>query len=99
MLSDAKSQKWGIDLKQAVKELRAEKAWREGWTGKGVRVAVLDTGVAKHPDLKKRLILFQDFVNGAVRAMIMDMELMYRGFCAGKELFRENIAELRLRQI
>ena len=68
MLSDAKSQKWGIDLKQAVKELRAEKAWREGWTGKGVRVAVLDTGVAKHPDLKKRLILFQDFVNGAVRA-------------------------------
>ena len=96
MLSDAKSQKWGIDLKQAVKELRAEKAWREGWTGKGVRVAVLDTGVAKHPDLKKRLILS---MGRSELMMIMDMELMYRGFCAGKELFRENIAELRLRQI
>ena len=68
MLCDAKSQKWRIHLKQAIRALRAEKAWQEGWTGKGVRVAVLDTGVAKHPDLKKRLFIFQDFVNGAARA-------------------------------
>lgn len=57
-----------MDLKQAVKKLRVEKAWQEGWTGKGVRVAVLDTGIAKHPDLTGRLITFQDFVNGAVGA-------------------------------
>lgn len=57
----------GLDLKHAAKQLRAEKAWQEGWTGKGVRIAVLDTGVAKHPDLQKRVIYFGDFVNGMAR--------------------------------
>lgn len=52
-------------MKQAVKVLQAEKAWQKGWTGKGVRVAVLDTGVAKHPDLKNRMVCFRDFVNGS----------------------------------
>ncbi|MDA1476767.1 S8 family serine peptidase [Bacillus changyiensis] len=32
----------------------ADQAWRSGFTGKGVKVAVIDTGVDyKHPDLKK----------------------------------------------
>ncbi|WP_265416743.1 S8 family serine peptidase [Alkalihalobacillus deserti] len=29
----------------------APKAWESGYTGKGVKVAVVDTGVAKHEDL------------------------------------------------
>lgn len=31
--------------------------------GKGITVAVLDTGVARHPDLADRILGFQDFVN------------------------------------
>lgn len=58
--------KWGIVLKKAVKILQAEKAWDKGWTGNGIRVAVLDTGIQKHPDLTGRVICFRDFVNGAV---------------------------------
>lgn len=34
------------------------------YTGSGVRVAVLDTGIANHPDLTGSLITFRDFVNG-----------------------------------
>ncbi len=30
---------------------------------KGVTVAVLDTGIARHPDFEERIIAFQDFVN------------------------------------
>lgn len=39
-----------------------------GQNGKGVTVAVLDTGVAQHPDLADRIIGFQDFVNGRMGA-------------------------------
>ncbi len=34
------------------------------WLGKGIVVAVLDTGVSKHPQLQGRILTFQDFVNG-----------------------------------
>ena len=36
-------------------------------TGKGVNVAVLDTGIARHPDFDDRIILFRDFVRGKQR--------------------------------
>lgn len=36
---------WNINL------VKAPLAWRRGITGRGVKVAVLDTGIAKHPDL------------------------------------------------
>lgn len=31
------------------------------YTGKGVCVAVLDSGVQSHPDLKGRIVAFRDF--------------------------------------
>lgn len=31
------------------------------YTGKGIYVAVLDSGVAVHPDLEERVIAFRDF--------------------------------------
>lgn len=31
------------------------------YTGKGVCVAVLDSGVQNHPDLKGRIVAFRDF--------------------------------------
>ncbi len=41
-----------------------------GLTGKGVTVAVLDTGIGRHPDLTGKLLAFRDFVNG--RQMMYD---------------------------
>ena len=34
------------------------------WKGDGVTVVVMDTGMASHPELQGRAILFRDFVNG-----------------------------------
>ena len=33
-------------------------------TGKGVSIAILDTGVAPHPDINDKIVAFKDFVNG-----------------------------------
>ncbi|HXE73978.1 MAG TPA: S8 family peptidase, partial [Candidatus Nitrosotenuis sp.] len=38
--------------------------WAQGFTGKGIGVAVIDTGVYPHPDLEGRIVGFKDFVNG-----------------------------------
>lgn len=38
--------------------------WNRNITGKGVTVAVLDTGIYNHPDLSGRIIGFRDFING-----------------------------------
>lgn len=49
----------------SVKEvLTVQDVWDMGITGKDVTVAVIDTGVAHHPDLGARLIDHVDFVNG-----------------------------------
>ena len=37
---------------------------KKRWLGKGIVVAVLDTGVAPHPELSGRILMFRDFVNG-----------------------------------
>jgi len=50
----------------------ADLVWNEGVTGQGVTVAVVDTGIANHPDLKKKsqgngnspVIGWVDFVDG-----------------------------------
>ena len=34
------------------------------WLGDNITVVVMDTGMAMHPELKERAILFRDFVNG-----------------------------------
>jgi serine protease AprX len=48
----------------ASKTMNADKMWEKGFTGKGKTVCVIDTGIARHPDLKDRIIAFKDFVNG-----------------------------------
>lgn len=39
------TQDWGIP------KLKAPSAWQSGYTGKGVKVSVVDTGISAHPDL------------------------------------------------
>lgn len=42
----------------------AEEAYKRGIRGKGVGVAVLDTGISPHPDFGGRIVCFRDFVGG-----------------------------------
>ncbi|MGI5166505.1 S8 family serine peptidase [Spirillospora sp. CA-253888] len=49
-------------LDKSVPQVGAPAAWEKGLTGKGVKVAVLDTGVdADHPDLKDNLAESKNF--------------------------------------
>ena len=47
--------------------IQAEAAFKKHLFGKGVRVAVLDSGIWQHPDFispNNRILLFQDFIHG-----------------------------------
>lgn len=49
---------------ERVKELvNAKIVYQQGYSGKKVRIALLDTGVFLHQDLSERVIYFKDYVN------------------------------------
>ncbi|MCE7001861.1 S8 family serine peptidase [Kibdelosporangium philippinense] len=51
-----------LSLKESVPQIGTPAAWQAGFTGKGVTVAVLDTGIdATHPDFKGRIADAKDF--------------------------------------
>ena len=47
--------------------IECEEKVTETYTGKGVYVAVLDSGVARHPDLEGRIVAFRDFTENRKR--------------------------------
>src|SRR5205823_6421301 len=51
-------------LEFAEPTVDADIALQYGWTGAGVGVAVIDSGVYSHPDLKSRIVYSQSFVPG-----------------------------------
>ncbi|WP_231391066.1 S8 family serine peptidase [Paenisporosarcina sp. HGH0030] len=52
-------------LDQSVPQIGAPTAWESGFTGKGVKVAVLDTGIdPNHPDLVNQIAEAKSFVPG-----------------------------------
>lgn len=51
-------------MNRARGEIKCEAVYSMGITGKGVGVAVLDTGIYLHEDFKNRVAVFRDFVNG-----------------------------------
>ncbi len=53
-------------LDKSVPQIGAPTAWKAGYTGKGVKVAVLDTGVdTSHPDLKNQVVESKNFTPAA----------------------------------
>jgi serine protease AprX len=49
-----------------VQTVDADQAWRDA-TGRGVTVALMDTGIAEHPDLEGSVIARLDFVNDGAK--------------------------------
>lgn len=53
----------GLEMDSAARNLGLQELWDRGLTGKGVAIAVIDTGVAPHPDYNGRISSFVDLVN------------------------------------
>ena len=51
-----------LDLSTAASG--ADTAYQEGYTGKGIGVAIIDSGIYNHPDLASRILYHQSFVSG-----------------------------------
>ncbi|HHY06019.1 MAG TPA: S8 family peptidase [Clostridia bacterium] len=53
-------------LHTAIPTTKATTLWQHNFTGKGVTIAIMDTGISSHPDLllpQNRVLAFKDFVN------------------------------------
>lgn len=53
------------ELASHLATVGVDKVWNKGYSGKGVTIAILDTGYTRHPALEGRVLAFKDLVNGA----------------------------------
>lgn len=51
-------------MNEVRKKLRADYAFDCGLTGKGITVAIMDTGIVMHPDFDTRILEYTDFTQG-----------------------------------
>lgn len=51
-------------MERILKYIHAAHAYRRGVYGRNVGIAVMDTGIFPHQDLKNRIVFFRDYVNG-----------------------------------
>lgn len=51
-------------MNRVKKLIHTDYAYKIGLSGKNVTIAVMDTGIAPHPDFGKRILTFQDFYKG-----------------------------------
>ena len=43
--------------------VNANKVYKMGLSGKGIGIAILDTGVCMHKEIEKNVTYFKDFIN------------------------------------
>jgi serine protease AprX len=54
-------------MNHAKSIVHADKVYRDGYSGKGITIALLDSGVdLRHPDLRNQVAYFQDFDEGRI---------------------------------
>lgn len=51
-------------MNQVRKRIGADVVFKHGYTGKGIGVAILDSGISNHPDFSGKIALFKDYVYG-----------------------------------
>ncbi len=51
-------------LNVAAPSIKANELWAQGYKGKNVNVAIVDTGITRHKDFNGRIVAFQDCLNG-----------------------------------
>jgi serine protease AprX len=56
-----------VTMNYARPALGGDKAVSLGYTGKGVGIAVIDSGVVKHPDFEKRVVYSESFVGYSIQ--------------------------------
>lgn len=50
-------------MERVKKIIHLDYAYKIGLTGENVTVAVMDTGIAAHPDFESRILVFKDCIN------------------------------------
>ncbi|NDD27014.1 MAG: peptidase S8 [Proteobacteria bacterium] len=55
----------GVDPSRVV--IGANKVWAQGYTGKGIGVAVVDSGIHPHPDLQDKIVGWVDIADGKAK--------------------------------
>ena len=82
-------------MNRVKKEVCAKRVYQDGYTGKGVRIALLDTGVEPLIGLKNRIMYFKDYINGKIINATIERETTNKYYVSviveEKEVINEKI--------